>query len=206
MRFTRIGVPVLAAVASSAMILTGSLAPAPAPKVPAPHRHRPADIRTHRLDGTFESTNWSGYAATGTNFTRVTGSWVIPASTCATGSSAEYAAFWIGIDGWTSDSVEQTGTDSDCSNGKPSYYAWYEFYPNPSYYAGKLTNLSARRCDVLLGHLQRQQEPVLGHHHRRHLGTSLTPRPSRPPANRHAGALLRRMDRRGAVGPGRPQD
>lgn len=35
-----------------------------------------------------------------------------------------------------------TGTDSDCSNGTPTYYAWYEFYPQPSYYAGKLTNLS----------------------------------------------------------------
>jgi hypothetical protein len=38
--------------------------------------------------------------------------------------------------------VEQIGTDSDCSNGKPSYYAWYEFYPEPSYYAGTLTNLT----------------------------------------------------------------
>jgi hypothetical protein len=38
--------------------------------------------------------------------------------------------------------VEQIGTDSDCSGGKPSYYAWYEFYPEPSYYAGALTNLT----------------------------------------------------------------
>jgi hypothetical protein len=39
----------------------------------------------------------------------------------------------VGIDGWTSDSVEQTGTDSDCDGSTPTYYAWYEFYPNPSY-------------------------------------------------------------------------
>jgi hypothetical protein len=37
--------------------------------------------------------------------------------------------------------VEQIGTDSDCSNGKPSYYAWYEFYPEDAYYAGNLTSL-----------------------------------------------------------------
>jgi hypothetical protein len=28
------------------------------------------------------------------------------------------------------------------TTGKPSYYAWYEFYPEPSYYAGALTNLT----------------------------------------------------------------
>ena len=28
--------------------------------------------------------------------------------------------------------MEQLGTDSDCDSGTPSYYAWYEMYPNPS--------------------------------------------------------------------------
>jgi len=28
-----------------------------------------------------------------------------------------------------SDSVEQTGTDSDCDGGSPGYYGWYEMYP-----------------------------------------------------------------------------
>lgn len=148
MKLTRIGGPALAIVASSAMLVTASLAPVSrAPRtsqsrVRTPRQHRPANILNHRVDGSYESTNWSGYAATGTNFTQVTGTWVVPASTCTKGASAEYAAFWIGLDGWTSGSVEQTGTDSDCSNGKPSYYAWYEFYPEASYYAGNLTNLS----------------------------------------------------------------
>jgi hypothetical protein len=140
MRLTSI-VPGFAAAASSVLIIVGAFAPAQLAKVPAPYRHRPIDIRARHFDGSYESTNWSGYAVTGSNFTQVTGSWVVPASTCAKGSTAEYAAFWIGIDGWTSNSVEQIGTDSDCSNGTPSYYAWYEFYPEPSYYAGRLTNL-----------------------------------------------------------------
>jgi len=112
--------------------------------VPAPHRHRPVSVRHVRDDGTADSTNWSGYAVTGANgsVTSVSGSWIVPASTCGKGSAAEYASFWVGIDGWSSNTVEQIGTDSDCSNGKPSYYAWYEFYPEPSYYAGKLTNLT----------------------------------------------------------------
>jgi hypothetical protein len=138
----RFALPGLAALAAAAVIMSSSFLPARPVPVRAPHQHRPADIRNHRVDGSYESTNWSGYAVTGSNFTAVTGSWIVPASTCAAKSSAEYAAFWVGIDGWNSNSVEQTGTDSDCSNGKPSYYAWYEFYPQPSYYAGRLTNLN----------------------------------------------------------------
>ena len=52
-----------------------------------------------------------------------------PAATCNT-SSAQYASFWVGIDGYSSNSVEQLGTDSDCAGrSRPAYYAWYEMYP-----------------------------------------------------------------------------
>ncbi len=79
------------------------------------------------------STNWAGYAVTGSkgSVTSVVGSWTQPKATCS-GTGTQYAAFWVGIDGYTSSTVEQTGTDSDCSAGSPSYYAWFEFYPNPS--------------------------------------------------------------------------
>lgn len=57
------------------------------------------------------------------------GSWVQSAATCST-NSAQYASFWVGIDGYSSDSVEQLGTDSDCNGrNRPAYYAWYEMYP-----------------------------------------------------------------------------
>jgi hypothetical protein len=36
----------------------------------------------------------------------------------------------VGLDGWVTDTVEQTGTDSDCDGDTPHYYAWYEFFPN----------------------------------------------------------------------------
>src|SRR4051812_16770615 len=73
------------------------------------------------------STNWSGYAATGNRFTSVSASWTEPIATC-TGTS--YSSFWVGLDGDTSSTVEQTGSSADCSSGGvPSYYAWYEMYP-----------------------------------------------------------------------------
>ncbi len=84
--------------------------------------------------GSVSSTNWAGYAVTGAkgSVSNVNGSWVQPTATCTSGKSG-YAAFWVGIDGYSSRTVEQTGTDSDCKGSTPSYYAWYEFYPNPSH-------------------------------------------------------------------------
>jgi hypothetical protein len=97
----------------------------------APHRHGPIVDRQEHGDGTVASSNWSGYAVKGSSFTSVEGSWIVPTVKCSSGY--QYASFWVGIDGYSSGSVEQTGTDSDCSGGKPHYYAWYEFYPYRSY-------------------------------------------------------------------------
>jgi len=90
---------------------------------------------------TSESTNWSGYAVTGSvgSVTEIWGSWIVPsvAGTCS--STDQYSSFWVGIDGFTSSTVEQTGTDSDCQGGSPTYYAWYEFYPAPSFIISGIT-------------------------------------------------------------------
>ena len=89
--------------------------------------------------GTVCSTNWSGFAVTGSGVTDAKGSWIVPSVTCS--SSTTYSSYWVGIDGYSSNTVEQTGTDSDCSSGHGVYYAWYEFYPNPSITIGGFTVL-----------------------------------------------------------------
>jgi hypothetical protein len=73
------------------------------------------------------STNWSGYADTGTNFTKVTGNWTEPSFTCT--SALSLAAFWVGIDGYSSSSVEQDGTLVECYGGTAYQYSWWEMYP-----------------------------------------------------------------------------
>lgn len=93
------------------------------------HRHVPAIIRErHGKDAT--STNWSGYTVTGADgsVTDVKGSWIVPTLTC--GATAGYSSFWVGIDGYASNTVEQIGIDADCVNGMPEYSAWVEFYPH----------------------------------------------------------------------------
>ena len=83
--------------------------------------HGPIHMRTNST-----STNWSGYAVTGSRFTSVSAQWTEPTVSC---SGTAYSSFWVGLDGDTSSTVEQTGTDADCSGGTPQYYAWYEMYP-----------------------------------------------------------------------------
>lgn len=82
------------------------------------------------------SSNWSGYAAESSisnpsnNFVQsVSGSWTVPTVICSVGQ-ATYVATWVGIDGYSDSTVEQTGTEQQCSSGgTASYYAWYEMYP-----------------------------------------------------------------------------
>ncbi len=82
------------------------------------------------VGGSAQSTNWSGYAGTSGTFSTVSASWTQPASSC--GSGNQYAAFWVGLDGLASSTVEQIGTEADCRGPDASYYAWYELYPGAS--------------------------------------------------------------------------
>ena len=82
----------------------------------------------HGISHAATSTNWSGYAATTGTYTSVSASWTEPTGTCS--GSAKYSSFWVGLDGYNSNSVEQTGSEVDCSGSRAVYYAWYEMYPD----------------------------------------------------------------------------
>jgi hypothetical protein len=115
----------------------------------AVHAFRPGGVmrrpsgalsRARGIKNQAQSTNWSGYAVTGGSgaFSSVSSTWTEPAASCS-GSGAQYAAFWVGLDGYNSGSVEQTGTDSDCSGSSPDYYGWYEMYPAaPVYFSNPI--------------------------------------------------------------------
>jgi len=95
--------------------------------------HAASPAHYGRVDATVTHTsslNWAGYAdAAGANaVTYVAGSWVQPPVTCPS-RGTQYAAFWVGIDGYNSNTVEQTGTLAICSSGHASYSAWWELYP-----------------------------------------------------------------------------
>jgi hypothetical protein len=76
-----------------------------------------------------ESTNWSGYAASGSDgeFTTVSAKWTEPTVKCS--STDTYSVFWVGLDGFNDSTVEQDGSAAYCQSGSPVYFAWYEVYP-----------------------------------------------------------------------------
>ena len=108
---------------------------------------------TPRIPGLRFSTsrNWSGYAIE-TNLTSpqnnvvtdVKGTWVV--TTVSASPVNAYSASWIGIDGYSSGTVEQLGTESDWVNGHAVYSAWYEMYPKKSM---NITTLAVKPGDVM---------------------------------------------------------
>jgi hypothetical protein len=88
---------------------------------------RGGSARNHRLTNS-SSSNWSGYAVTGGRYTSVSASWVQPAVNCSV-TPTGYSSFWVGLDGDTTNTVEQTGSEADCSSGRAVYSSWYEMYP-----------------------------------------------------------------------------
>ena len=82
-----------------------------------------------RLAPSTTSTNWSGYAvmADAGTVTAVSGSWTVPT---VTGSGTSDSSAWVGIDGFNSPTVEQTGTAMDLVNGHAEYSAWFEMFPS----------------------------------------------------------------------------
>jgi hypothetical protein len=133
--------------AFSALTLLLAIAPAvaqssnePTPQTTptiVPRQHRPRYVAPGTRAPFFDpirnvtisyNTIWAGYAVTGSGFTQVQGSWKVTAVDCTKTPNTD-SSEWVGIDGWSSNTVEQTGTDADCNGKTPFYYVWYEFFP-----------------------------------------------------------------------------
>jgi hypothetical protein len=94
------------------------------------------------------SSNWAGWVVTAAgsaarvdrHFTNVAATWDQPSAVCTPGRTT-FAAFWVGLGGYAvhSRSLEQIGTEADCSSrGQLFYYVWYELVPRPPVTVGSL--------------------------------------------------------------------
>jgi hypothetical protein len=102
-----------------------------------PHRPigTPMVRGAHRVHGfNQDGGNWSGYAVAGGSYSSVTSTWTEPGVSC--NSRNDLFAPWVGIDGYGTSTVEQTGVATDCSSGSPQYAGWYEMYPAAPVYYG----------------------------------------------------------------------
>jgi hypothetical protein len=124
-------------------------------------RHSPINIDqqmiTRIAGGITTSNNWSGYAIIGPNGqfakwgSEITGTYIEPAPGCDSSQGDKHMSTWVGIDGYGSPDVLQTGTEIDLTCPTPFasptnvvHYAWYEWFPA---YSIQINNLAVRPGD-----------------------------------------------------------
>ncbi|KAG8853248.1 hypothetical protein FRB96_008332 [Tulasnella sp. 330] len=82
------------------------------------------------------TTNWAGavYDSPAGTYKAVTGTFIVPVPTAASGKKRGSATAWVGIDGDTcGGAILQTGIDFNVEKDGVSYDAWYEWFPHPSH-------------------------------------------------------------------------
>jgi hypothetical protein len=138
-----------AAAAALAMAPAASASASTATQAPSFHLHGfhlvtnarlPRTVLPHLAkNATVDSQNWSGYAAVAKKNVAlrfVQSTFTVPRVNCSAvqiGSGGQtYAAEWVGLDGFNSQTVEQTGVDSFCGStaGAATNQAWWEMFPN----------------------------------------------------------------------------
>lgn len=137
------GASVASATSTPVVHIFGHLKPAPAGlRIPLTHLPHPVAIG-NGPDSTklYQSNNWNGYAdlaAKGKKLTNVSAEFNVPSVNCATSNpdptNGAWTAEWVGLDGFSSASVEQDGVFAYCATAAstPVYTAWYETYPDAS--------------------------------------------------------------------------
>ncbi len=104
-------------------------------------------------ENTTYSGNWSGYVVKGSEFSLATGSWHVPEVNCNK-TPNDFAAVWVGIDGYANDTVEQVGTSSNCTGTTPQYFAWYEFYEPPGVPRVVIQSVPVKAGDIIGAYVQ----------------------------------------------------
>jgi hypothetical protein len=84
------------------------------------------------------SGNWAGYAAATSSDYKVTEAYTVffvPSISCGS-VEPTLSDQWVGIDGFSSSTVEQEGVSEYCTSdgGTPTYQAWFEFFPEDPVY------------------------------------------------------------------------
>jgi hypothetical protein len=148
------------ALASLGILLGLAISPAFAQVDSAPESPLTTSIGPIQLEGandadgstpSITSLNWAGYAVTGSDFTGVAGSWIVPKYHCLKTPNSNSTVF-VGIDGYpsTNTTLEAIGTASNCVGTKYQYYAWYEL--EPSTYV-QISDFSVKSGDAILAEI-----------------------------------------------------
>jgi hypothetical protein len=67
---------------------------------------------------------WAGYLVNAATYRTVSASWVEPTANCY--GEDQNSAIWVGLGGWLTGGIEQTGSNIICDGTTAHYGAWYE--------------------------------------------------------------------------------
>ncbi|HEY4019460.1 MAG TPA: G1 family glutamic endopeptidase [Pseudonocardiaceae bacterium] len=98
-----------------------------------------------------QSSNWAGYAKTGSGFTSASVTWTVPSASASSGDT--YGSDWVGIDGDGNQNLIQTGTEEDYVGGQAQYAAWWEILPAAE---TPIPNMSISPGDSMTGTVAKQ--------------------------------------------------
>jgi hypothetical protein len=111
----------------------------------------PGSTSAPSTTASYTSTNWSGYLATTSSYSGVSGTWTAPKAT-RVGASFSADATWIGIGGVTAGDLIQVGTQNLFSpSGQETTGAFYEMLPDASI---TIPSLSVTPGDSLSGSIK----------------------------------------------------
>ena len=113
---------------------SGARAELHAPRIPGPEPSTPPGALHSNLAPVrraWTSSNWSGYAISGTGFHSVSGTWKVPTVIAPTSHKRKnaFSGTWVGIDGFNNSHLIQAGTEQDWTHRKAFYQAWWEILP-----------------------------------------------------------------------------
>jgi hypothetical protein len=92
---------------------------------------QPTPVPTLAAGGEDTSRNWSGYAASGSSYMGISGTWTVPQVAPSSGGSG-VGATWVGIGGVKTRDLIQAGTQDSGSGRQNEYQAWIEMLPAAS--------------------------------------------------------------------------
>lgn len=94
------------------------------------------------------SLNWSGYAVDITGVTSMSGTFTVPtvSGPGSVNGLPTDVSVWVGIDGYSTGTVEQTGISGSYTSSGASYYAWWEMYPRAS---NKIHSMTINPGDII---------------------------------------------------------
>jgi hypothetical protein len=82
---------------------------------------------------TVGSQNWAGYAVgrSGLKFKAIKAHFYVPFLNCGVSPGPTFSSHWVGLDGFSSNTVEQDGIEADCQGSTEAVFAWREVFPHP---------------------------------------------------------------------------